>query len=118
MFFHLQGDITVQSLTANFVLDEELTHTCISTGGPATTVTWTRDSKKIGGMTVLNDATSAWYTHTLTMTERLEGLYQCTVLNNKPSNDSKNIHVNGRVRMHCHNDITAYYALLSIQSDY
>ena len=30
--------------------------TCTSTGGPATTVTWTRDSETVsGGMTVLDD---------------------------------------------------------------
>ena len=73
------------------------TFTCISTGGPATTVTWTRDSGDVVGNTetVLNDTVTAQYTHTLTVTERLGGLYTCTVANNKPSNDSANITVQG-----------------------
>ena len=68
----------------------QFTLTCISTGGPATTVTWTRDSVTIteGTETVLNDPVTAQYTHTLTVTERLGGLYTCTVANNKPSSDS------------------------------
>ena len=38
--------------------------TCISTGGPATTVTWTRDSDTVteGSRTVLDDRVTAWYT--------------------------------------------------------
>ena len=66
------------------------TLTCISTGGPATTVTWTRDSTTVteGIETVLNDPVTANYTHTLTVTGTLPGLYTCTVANNKPSNDS------------------------------
>ena len=65
----------------------QFTLTCISTGGPATTVTWTRDSATLMGdeMTVLDNATTAQYSHTLTVTGILGGLYQCTVSNNKPS---------------------------------
>ena len=64
--------------------------TCISTGGPATTVTWTRDSTTVtqGTQTVLNDPVTANYTHTLNVTGGLPGLYTCTVANNKPSYDS------------------------------
>ena len=52
----------------------QFTLTCISTGGPATTVTWTRDSVTIteGYETVLNNPMTANYTHTLTVTK--EGL--------------------------------------------
>ena len=73
----------------------QFTLTCISTGGPATTVTWTRDSGEILGdtETVLNDPVNAQYTHTLNVTERLVGLYTCTVTNNKPSTVSANITV-------------------------
>ena len=69
--------------------------TCISTGGPATTVTWTRDSVTIteGTETVLNDPVTAQYTHTLTITSG--GLYTCTVSNDKPSTDSATITVPG-----------------------
>ena len=65
----------------------QFTLTCISTGGPATTVTWTRDSATTTGdaVTVFNDVATAQYTHTLTVTGRLGGLYQCTVSNAKPS---------------------------------
>ena len=70
--------------------------TCISTGGPATTVTWTRDSKEVqGGVTVLDNAETAQYTHTLTVTGRLPGQYTCTVSNNKPSTNARSRLVQG-----------------------
>ena len=67
------------------------TLTCISTGGPATTVTWTRDSTTVteGNETVLNDPVTAQYTHTLNVT--VSGEYTCTVANNKPSTASASI---------------------------
>ncbi|CAI8054876.1 hypothetical protein GBAR_LOCUS29939, partial [Geodia barretti] len=70
--------------------------TCISTGGPATTVTWTRDSTTVTqgtAETVLNDPVNAQYTHTLTVTGTLGGNYTCTVSNNKPSSNSSSITV-------------------------
>ena len=74
----------------------QFTLTCTSTGGPATTVTWTRGSQTIsGGMTMLDDPVTAQYTHTLTVTGRLGGQYQCTVSNNKPSQDSDQFTVAG-----------------------
>ena len=68
---------------------------CISTGGPATTVTWTRDSIIIteGTETVLNSRVTAQYTHTLIVTSG--GEYTCTVANNKPSTASATITVLG-----------------------
>ena len=76
----------------------QFTLTCISIGGPATNVTWTRDSVNFtdGTQTVLNDAVAAMYTHTLTVSGRPEGLYTCTVSNAKPSQDSAQINVEGR----------------------
>ena len=75
--------------------------TCTSTGGPATTVTWTRDSQTVsGGVTVFNNAETAQYTHTLTVTERLGGQYQCNVTNNKPSSATAQLTVEGRVIIH------------------
>ena len=67
------------------------TLTCISTGGPATTVTWTRDSTTVteGNETVLNDAPTANYTHTLSVS--IGGEYKCTVTNDKPSTASASI---------------------------
>ena len=89
-----------------FTVDSDLngasprfTLTCISTGGPATTVTWTRDSLHHaiteGTETVLNDPVTAQYTHTLTVTGRLGGLYTCTVANDKPSNASAQLKIQG-----------------------
>ena len=77
--------------------------TCISTGGPATTVTWTRDSVTVteGNKTVLDDPVTAQYTHTLNVTGRLGGLYTCTVANNKPSMDFRGIFVEG-ILLHVH----------------
>ena len=63
----------------------QFTLTCISTGGPATTVTWTRDSTITvteGTLqTVLNNTMTSLYIHTLTVTGRNHGLYNCTVEN-------------------------------------
>ena len=69
--------------TNNNGASPQFTLTCISTGGPATTVTWTRDSTTVTERTetVLDDPVTAKYTHTLTVTGRLPGLYNCTVEN-------------------------------------
>ena len=97
------GDITISG-GISFTLDSDLngaspqfTLTCISTGGPATTVTWTRDSVTVteGNETVLDNRVTSQYTHTLTVTGRLGGLYTCTVANNKPSEDSATYTVQG-----------------------
>ena len=73
----------------------QFTLTCISTGGPATTVSWTRDSVNIteGTATVLDDPETAQYTHTLTVT--IGGEYTCNVSNNKPSSNSASITLAG-----------------------
>ena len=87
------GDITISGgVVFNF---DQMTLTCISTGGPATTVTWTRDSTTVteGTETVLDDPVTAQYTHTLNVTTG--GVYTCTVSNNKPSSDSASIIVGG-----------------------
>ena len=101
--YFFSGNITIpdgMALTVNSDLNgasPQFTLTCISTAGPATTVTWTRDSATAMGdeMTVLDNATTAQYTHTLTVTGRLGGLYQCNVSNNKPSFSSANLTVKG-----------------------
>ena len=74
--------------------------TCVSTGGPATTVTWTRDSMPLdGGLTVLDNAMTAQYTHTLTVTGTLPGHYECTVSNNKPSTVTRSFTMQGNLRI-------------------
>ena len=97
------GDVTIPNCMT-FTMDPDpngeslqFTLTCISRGGPATTVTWTRDSETVpGGETVLTDKATATYTHTLTVAGRLGGQYQCTVSNNKPSIDSASLTVRGK----------------------
>ena len=96
------GDIEIKNIAVQ--LDSYLngaspqfTLTCISTGGPATTVTWTRDSATVIGveMSVLDNSTFAQYTHILTVIGRMGGLYQCTVANAKPSSNSASLIVLG-----------------------
>ena len=85
--------------------NSQFTLTCISTGGPATTVTWTRGSDEAEGerMTVFHTttaATTAQYTHTLTVTGTLGGVYTCTVAN-KPSSDSAMLNLGIYMCFHC-----------------
>ena len=77
--------------------EDQFTLTCISTGGPATTVSWIRDSTPVaeGNTTFLNDPVTAQYTHTLTVTTA--GEYTCTVSNNKPSTVSASLRVQGKL---------------------
>ena len=75
----------------------QFTLTCISTGGPATTVTWTRGSVTVteGTETVLDDPVTAQYTHTLTGSAA--GEYTCIVNNSVSSAASAPLAVEGRV---------------------
>ena len=102
--FHLtSGTLKVTSL--QFQLTSELnattptfTLTCTSTGGPATTVTWTvnnctvtedenhhQDSAHNITSQILTDPEEATYNHTLAVTGRLEGQYECNVSNRESS---------------------------------
>ena len=99
------GGITISG-NMTFTVDSDLngaspqfTLTCISTGGPATTVTWTRDSVTVteGTETVLDNRETSQYTHTLTVTGRLGGNYTCTVTNDRPSDSSEQLTVRGIV---------------------
>ena len=92
----------------------QFTLTCISTGGPATTVTWTRDSATAMGdeMTVLDNAETATYTHTLTVTGRLGGLYQCSVSNSKPSSDAAELSVQGTAYTQLHHYVLHGFFLI------
>ena len=91
------GDVTI---SGDLTYDPNTqTLSCVSTGGPATTVQWTRDSIPVTEgttETVLNDPVAARYTHTLTVTGILSGLYTCTVANIKPSTASASITVGGK----------------------
>ena len=78
----------------------QFTLTCTSTGGPATTVTWTRDSETLsGGVTMLDNPVTAQYTHTLTVIGNLEGQYQCTVANSKPSTATAELTFQGTAKI-------------------
>ena len=103
----------------------QFTLTCISTGGPATTVTWTRGSETAVGTqrSAVVDGVTAQYTHTLTVTERLPGVYTCTVDNYYvPSDDSDSLRVQGIVYNVCRNvllymHIMLLYAVASAPTD-
>jgi len=100
---HSAGDVTIATLTVDSGFNGEspqFTLTCTSSGGPATTVTWTRDSETVsGGMTVLDDPVTAQYTHNLTVTGRLGGQYQCNVSNSRPSVATANYTVQGECNL-------------------
>ena len=100
MIFSFLGSIIISD-EVTITVDSDLngaspqfTLTCISTGGPATTVTWTRDFVEVieNTKTVLDDPVTAQYTHTLTVTEILEGLYTC-IVSNKASMSSGTLQV-------------------------
>ena len=103
------GEVRVDG-EIGFTLISELTAeqpqfnlTCNSTGGPATTVTWTRDSgeelETIFEETeiVLNDPVTGEYTHTLTLTGSLPGGYNCTVANSISSDTSTEMNIEGKL---------------------
>ena len=76
---------------------------CTSTGGPATNASWTvnnhtvtEDSAHHITSQILTDAETATYTHTLRVTGRVVGEYQCNVSNNKPSSASGTLAVVGK----------------------
>ena len=91
---HSAGDVSVEPLTLGGA-SPQFTLTCISTGGPATTVSWTRDSELVteGTETVLNDPETARYQHRLSVTSG--GEYRCSVTNTKPSEASDSFTVKG-----------------------
>ena len=83
------------SVRLEFNVDSDLngaspqyTLTCISTGGPATNVSWARYYVTVtnGTESVLVDPVTARYNHTMTVTRRIGGYYICSVSNSKPSN--------------------------------
>ena len=84
---NLSQDVTLTVISGLNGASPQFTLTCISTGGPATTVTWTRDSVNVteGTETVLDDPVTAQYIHTLTVTGRLNENYTCNVSNSRPS---------------------------------
>ena len=81
--------------------------TCISTGGPATTVTWTRDSVSAVGLvdTDVVDGVTGTSNNTLLVTGRMEGLYTCTVSNRVSNESSASLTIAGEdhtLSLSCH----------------
>ena len=126
-------------LSVQFQLTSELnattptfTLTCTSTGGPATTVSWRRDGTMLSDNStynitsqILTDAETANYTHTLTVTGRLVGDYECSVSNNKPSLSSGMLAVVGKKmlsevtsRVNQHHRIAGYLPLWRLYDYY
>ena len=100
MYNAYSGHIQLSGVNFTLDSDSQCTLTCISTGGPATTVTWTRYSTTVteGTETVLDDPVTAQYTHTLTMTwSWIWGAsYTCTVANKVSSFSSTELFVRGK----------------------
>ena len=94
----LSGDM-IFSLNSN----NQFTLTCISTGGPATTVTWTRDSTTVTEGndnvidTVVNNRTTGRSIHILLVTGRVEGVYRCSVNNSVSTGSSSQLNVTGEI---------------------
>ena len=109
----ITGDVSIScSFTLTVDVDgtsPQFTLTCISTSGPATTVTWTRDSTPVteGNETVLQNPITAEYLHTLNVTGDIKGRYTCAVANNKPSNASETMECEGGCMHSCR-----YFSLL------
>ena len=93
----ISGDVTLTVDSGLNGPSPQFTLTCISTDGPATTVTWTRDSETAFGIqrSTVVDGVTAQYTHTLTVIERLRGVYTCTVDNKVSPHDSESFTIKG-----------------------
>ena len=96
------GDVTINFLTLDVNSDlngdrPQFTLVCKSSGGPATTVTWSRNSLDVTGTsnTVLESSLYSRYIHSLTVTGREWGNYECSVSNDKPSSDLRSFIVEG-----------------------
>jgi len=92
LVFTLSGGQVMISGAINFQLDTEpntdhpvFTLTCTSTGGPATTVSWTKGDNTLISRSRVTDTESATYVHTLRVTGRQEGSYSCSVSNSRTS---------------------------------
>ena len=94
---HIEGGIDFEEFTGPDGETSHYTLTCTSTGGPATNVTWRRNSVDVitGADSVLNDPETAQYTHTLTVPGRIEGVYVCIVSNDKFSTVIEHLTVTG-----------------------
>jgi len=104
-FYFNVGQVTIPS-EINFQLDSELnantpvfTLTCTSTGGPATTVSWTVGSTTLSATSqVVTNAETSTYNNTLRVAMGEVGVYMCTVFNSR-SSDTRSLTVVGKTRV-------------------
>ena len=99
----ISGEITFQLDTDPATDPPVFTLTCISTGGPATDVSWKRDGTKLSDdstysiISEVTNATTGTYIHTLRVTGRQEGLYEFNVSNSRtPSGNTTSLRVVGK----------------------
>ena len=69
LLFSMTGDVSTEETLhlqdANFdALNPQFTLSCTSTGGPATTVTWMRDSERVGDNSVRRHRDCRVHSHT------------------------------------------------------
>jgi len=87
----ISGGINFQLETQPTTDPPVFTLNCTSTGGPATTVSWTRDGDIVTAnnsyinSSQVTDTETATYVHTLRVTGRQVGLYRCSVSNSRTS---------------------------------
>ena len=104
--FPPKGQVTIPD-EITFQLEDAdppvFTLTCTSTGGPVSTVSWRRDGTMLSDDSTysitsqVTDGTTSTYTHTLTVTGRLVGEYQCSVSNIRtPSGITRSLTVVGK----------------------
>ena len=98
----IPGEITFQLNTDPATEPPVFILTCTSTGGPASAVSWRRDGTMLNDNSTysitsrVTNGTTATYTHTMTVTGRLLGEYQCSVSNIRtPSGSSRSLTVVG-----------------------
>ena len=100
----ISGEISFQLNTDSATDPPVFTLTCTSTGGPATTVSWRRNGEILTEFSsysvtsqILLDTETATYNHTLRVTGRLEGQYQCSVSNTRTlSGSSRSLAIAGK----------------------
>ena len=98
-YLNISNDISFSLNTDLNDSNVEFTLNYTTSGGPATNVTWTSQTDHTLlplESSVLVNAITAEYIHTLKVTGRKGGLYTSTVINNKPSSVSTSLIVKGK----------------------
>ena len=98
-YLNISNDISFSLNTNLNYSNVEFTLNYTTSGGPATNVTWTSQTDHTLlplESSVLVNAITAEYIHTLKVSGRKGGLYTSTVMNNKPSSISTSLLVKGK----------------------